>query len=79
MLHFSEIYPLPEIEKFDYLEVLNNAALSVCIENNAFGQFARLMRTETGYEFRRRINKYDGRPFTLETLSGEINAHIAKL
>ncbi len=79
MLHFSEIYPFPSTGKFDYLSVLNNAELTICVENNATGQFARLMRAETGYEFRAKINKYDGRPFTLEGLSGEIDAVIRGL
>ena len=79
MLHFSEIYPFPEPEKFDYLEVLRKANLTICIENNATGQFARLVRAETGFEFTKRINKYDGRPFTLDGLSGDIHAHITGL
>lgn len=79
MLHFSEIYPFPEVEKFDYLDVLNCAEHTICIENNATGQFARLMRSETGFVFRKMINRYDGRPFTLENLIGEINDHIAGL
>ncbi|NOZ69289.1 MAG: 2-oxoacid:acceptor oxidoreductase subunit alpha [Deferribacteres bacterium] len=74
MLHFSAICPFPSTGKFDYLSLLKNAEISICVENNATGQFARLMRAETGYEFRARINKYDGRPFTLEGLKGEIDA-----
>ncbi len=76
MLHFSEIYPFPEPEKFDYLEVLKKAHLTICIENNATGQFARLVQAETGFAFTKRINRYDGRPFTLDGLIGEIRAHI---
>ncbi|MDH5768448.1 MAG: 2-oxoacid:acceptor oxidoreductase subunit alpha [Nitrospirota bacterium] len=79
MLHFSEIYPFPSTDKFDYLDILTNAKITICIENNATGQFARLMRAETGYEFKTKINKYDGRPFTLEGLSGELNACIRRL
>ncbi len=79
MLHFSEVYPFSSIEKFDYLTLLKNARLTVCIENNATGQFARHMRAETGYEFESKINKYDGRPFTLEGLLGELNAYISRL
>jgi hypothetical protein len=37
------------------------------------------MRAETGYEFKAGINRYDGRPFTLEGLAGEINEHIKGL
>lgn len=74
MLHFSEIYPFPSSPEF--LQILNNAKNTICIENNATGQFARLMRAETGYEFKHKINKYDGRPFIIEDLIGEINAVI---
>ena len=76
MLHFSEIYPFPSTEKLNYLNILNSAMLTICIENNATGQFARLMRAETGYEFKHKINKYDGRPFTVDELVKEIVAFI---
>ena len=79
LLHFSELYPFPSTDSFDYLNVLRNSKLSICIENNATGQFARLMRAETGYEFTSRINRYDGRPFTLEALTGEIDVFIGRL
>ena len=79
LLHFSEIYPFPSTKKFDYLTLLNKAKLTICIENNASGQFARLMRAETGFEFKYRINKFDGRPFTLEGLSRELDVHIGRL
>lgn len=73
LLHFSEIYPLPSREKFDYLTVLNNAKSTICIENNATGQFARFIRAETGFQFSAGITRYDGRPFLLEELTGAIN------
>jgi 2-oxoglutarate ferredoxin oxidoreductase subunit alpha len=76
MLHFSEIYPLPSTNKFNYLKILKDAKMTICIENNATGQFARLIKAETGYTFNRLINRFDGRPFTLEYLIGEINALI---
>lgn len=76
MLHFSEIYPFPPANKFNYLKALKNAKMTICVENNATGQFARLLRSETGYTFNRLVNKYDGRPFTMEKLMGEINAVI---
>ena len=74
MLHFSEIWPFPGTEKFDYLAVLNNAERTVCVENNATSQFARLVRMETGYEFTHLLNKYDGRPFLLEDLLEYLDA-----
>lgn len=79
LLHFTEVCPFPLVDKFDFIKLLNNAKLSICIENNATGQFARLMRAETGYEFKHRINKYDGRPFTVEGLLGEISACTGRL
>jgi 2-oxoglutarate ferredoxin oxidoreductase subunit alpha len=74
MLHFSEIYPFPSTKEFDFIKVLRNARVAVCIENNATSQFARLMKTETGYTFTGTINKYDGRPYTADGLLGEIYA-----
>ncbi len=79
MLHFSELYPFPAPEKFDYPGLIERAKLSVCIEGNATGQLARLIRAETGYEFRAGINKYDGRPFTADNLLQELNEHIKGL
>jgi 2-oxoglutarate/2-oxoacid ferredoxin oxidoreductase subunit alpha len=79
MLHFSEIYPFPDTHTFDYLSLLRNARLTICIENNALGKFASLVRAETGYQFDRQILRYDGRPFTVETLLGEIDGHLAGL
>jgi 2-oxoglutarate ferredoxin oxidoreductase subunit alpha len=76
MLHFSELFPFPDTRSFDYLRVLENARFTICMENNASGQFARLMRSETGYEFKGRINKYDGRPFLLEEIQGGIHDYL---
>ena len=76
MLHFSEVYPFPMTNVFNYLELLNNAKQTICIENNVSGQFAQLMRMETGFEFETKINKFDGRHFGLDYLLGEINAHL---
>jgi len=77
MLHFSELSPFPANRDFDYLGFLRNARTTICMENNAGGQFARLMRAETGYEFTGRINKYDGRPFLLEEILGGIHDYLA--
>jgi 2-oxoglutarate ferredoxin oxidoreductase subunit alpha len=79
MLHFSEIFPFPLLEKFDFLSLLEQASLTICIENNATSQFARLMRAETGFTFKEKINKYDGRPFTLDSLLGELNGYLRGL
>jgi 2-oxoglutarate ferredoxin oxidoreductase subunit alpha len=81
LLHFSELYPFPSPSPLaqNYFSTLKNAQVTICIENNATGQFARLMRAETGFAFHEKIHKYDGRPFLLEKLAGEINARIGRL
>jgi len=79
MLHFSEIYPFPSADKLFYLTLLNGARKTICIENNATGQFTRLMKAETGHDFQYRINKYDGRPFTLEGLLKELHAYFGRV
>jgi 2-oxoglutarate ferredoxin oxidoreductase subunit alpha len=79
MLHFSEVFPLPNRELFDYLRLLKRAKLAICIENNASGQFSRLVHSETGFGFKTHIRKFDGRPFSVEELIGEINGHLGKL
>jgi len=79
MLHFSEVFPFPPVDRFDYVRFLKKARHTLCIENNATGQFERLMRAETGYEFTSHIHKFDGRPFTLEALIGEVNGNLRKL
>lgn len=78
MLHFSEIYPFPGTGGFDYLALLERAKLTICVEQNAAGQFARLMRTETGYQFGAHLHKFDGRPFTVESLVGHLKGIIKK-
>ena len=85
MLHFSEIFPFPSSPipsgkgmkgKLDFLEALRKARLTICVEQNATSQFARLVRAETGFEFAARINRYDGRPFLKEELMGELNGYV---
>ena len=79
MLHFSELYPFPDRGRADYLNILTGARKTICVEHNATGQFASLMKTETGYEFPAVIHKYDGRPFTVEALLREIDDCIRGL
>jgi len=74
MVHFSEVYPFPSSR--DYLSVLHKAKQTICIEHNATGQFRRLLQAESGYSCSAFINRYDGRPFLLEELIGEIRAII---
>jgi len=61
MLHLNELWPFPAQAVAD---VVSKARNSYAVENNATGQLARLIKTETGYDVSGRILKYDGRPFT---------------
>ncbi len=76
MMHFSQIYPFPSIKEHDFMERLKMAQKAICIEQNATGQFARYLRSETGFDFDLKINKYDGRPFMLDELIGQIEEII---
>jgi len=60
-LHFNQVWPLvPE----QFVERLESAGSVVCVEGNAFGQLARLIRRETGFEIEERVSRYDGLPIT---------------
>ncbi len=61
VLHFSQVWPLVEEQFLDRLTVAKKA---VCVEGNATGQLARLIRRETGFEFSSRVSRYDGLPMT---------------
>ena len=68
-IHFSEVYPLGE----DAIPpALREKAEFIAVENNATGQFARLLRMETGLNIEKRILKFDGRPFSGEKLARAI-------
>lgn len=60
-LHFSQVYPLAS----DGKKWLHGKKV-VVMENNATGQFARLLRDEYALESTESILQYDGSPFALE-------------
>lgn len=70
-LHFSQIWPLVPDQFTEYLE---KAKETVCIETNLTGQFARLLRRETGFQVGRQILRYDGLPITPEMILRELNS-----
>ena len=67
-LYFKQVYPLSE-KTLAYLEKAKN---TVCFENNATGQFANLIRQETGFTIHHKILKYNGLPFSVEELVNKI-------
>ncbi len=60
-LHLSELWPFP---RGKVVEALAGSEQIVNVEANYVGQFAQLMRAETGIECTGSILKYDGRCFT---------------
>jgi 2-oxoglutarate ferredoxin oxidoreductase subunit alpha len=69
-LHFSQVWPLvPE----QFMGHLQEAKQVICIEGNATGQLAGLIRRETGFEIKKKVLRYDGLPFTPETILRELN------
>jgi 2-oxoglutarate ferredoxin oxidoreductase subunit alpha len=68
-LHFSQVWPLVPIQFVSYLQ---GAKEVVAIEGNATGQFAGLIRRETGFEIKNRIGRYDGLPMTPEFILREM-------
>ena len=62
VLHFGQLYPL-HTTAGDYLR---RAKRVVFVEGNAGGQFAALVKRETGFETPHHIRRYDGLQFTAE-------------
>ena len=69
-LHFSQVYPLPE----DLGAALEKAEKVVAVENNATGQFARLVHRETGRRADELVLKSNGMPFSVEEITEKFKA-----
>jgi 2-oxoglutarate ferredoxin oxidoreductase subunit alpha len=67
--HLSQVWPLPGDE---LTGLLNGAKRTVCVENNATGQLALLLRSEIGFRVDQKILKYDGRSMTPEFILREL-------
>lgn len=61
VLHFSQVWPLSEDQ---FMPQLKGAKRAVCVEGNATGQLARLIRQETGFRFQDLVLRFDGLPIT---------------
>jgi len=71
-LHFPQVYPLPS----DTASYLKAAQKLISIECNETGQFADLLKLETGIDIAERILKYNGMPFSVEELAKTIEGRI---
>ena len=69
-LHFSQVWPLVPEQFIGYLESSRNV---VIVEGNAFGQMARLIQRETGFQIRNKVLRYDGLPITPEFILRELS------
>lgn len=69
-LHFSQVWPLVPAQFMEYFE---KAQEVVCVEGNASGQLARLIRRETGFQIKKKVLRYDGLPLTPEYILRELN------
>lgn len=78
LIHFTELWPFPEIRGTKVWEAIERAELKVGVENNASGQFAWLMKAETGIALDKLILRYDGRPFYSDQLREELNGTLSR-
>jgi 2-oxoglutarate ferredoxin oxidoreductase subunit alpha len=67
---FTLLWPFPAGQFVPLVEGYKNVIVA---EGNQSGQLARLIRMETGIEATSRINKYDGRPFSVDDILKHFN------
>lgn len=65
LLHFVQVYPISK-EIFGYAR---KAERLIIIEQNATGQFEKLIRHEFGINFNDKFFKFDGEPFAVEEVA----------
>ena len=58
------------------MEVLAKAKRTIIVENNYSGQFARYLRSETGFAADGHIRKYDGEPFMPHHIVDGVKAQV---
>ena len=64
-LHYEYIYPTDtEI----LLTIANQGKRIILIENNQTGDFGKVLTEASGYQFKEKMLKYDGRPFFLDDI-----------
>ena len=68
LLYFKQVFPLhPDTQKF-----FSGAEKIVIVENNATSQFAKILKLHANVNIEKKINKYNGLPFSVEELVNEI-------
>jgi 2-oxoglutarate ferredoxin oxidoreductase subunit alpha len=74
-LHFSQVWPLVPAQ---FIDDLQEAHRVICVEGNATGQMARLIRRETGFEIAERVLRFDGLPITPQYILRQLAQEAAK-
>jgi len=59
------------------LDILKGSRYTIIVENNYSGQFARYLRSETGYAANGHIRKYDGEPFMPHHIAEAVKDQLA--
>jgi len=73
-LHVKWIVPFHAAE---ISRILSRSSKVIIVENNHSGQFARYLRSETGFEAHGHIRKYDGEPFMPHHIVASVKAQLA--
>jgi 2-oxoglutarate ferredoxin oxidoreductase subunit alpha len=68
-LCFSQVWPLAPHQFLPYLQAAGEV---ICVEGNATGQLARLLRRETGFHIPRLVLRYDGLQITPDYILREL-------
>lgn len=71
LMHLTWLWPFPSEQ---VSEAMKKAQKSFCVENNATGQLARLIRAETGIAVDKKVLKFDGRPFYTGQIVKEVQS-----
>jgi 2-oxoglutarate/2-oxoacid ferredoxin oxidoreductase subunit alpha len=71
LVHLAELWPFP---RQAVVEALQDSQKLVLVEANATGQLGRLLRQETGIRPDHFVVRYDGLPFTPESILRDLAA-----
>jgi 2-oxoglutarate ferredoxin oxidoreductase subunit alpha len=74
LLHFQQVYPLPP----GSADLLKRARKRVVVENNATGQFGKLLKLHTDIQTDRCLLKYNGMPFAVEEVEQALQNEFSK-
>jgi 2-oxoglutarate ferredoxin oxidoreductase subunit alpha len=70
--YFKQVFPVPRSTG----KLLAQAKMRIVIENNATGQFGKLLELETLLNIHKKIVKYNGMPFSVEELVTRIRGEL---